>query len=212
MVTIPFSGTDEVSDTFSEMKAGIQYAVKERFVGQLLVIFGLFIFLCVPAGFLATLFVTRYYGDTYWYLTLVEVIGFIGMTVGGVLIGAWGGFKNRVKTLAVGILAFGLLAIGMGLIRNFVVYLILMIIYGIALTMVQTASTTLLQEKTAPEMMGRVFGLFGAIYSGFLPIGMVVFGPLSDFISMRLLMVMSGVLLLVLAVLIMAKMNVVDGD
>lgn len=201
-IAIPFSKTDEAPSTFLGMKAGIRYAVKERFIGQLLLIFGLFIFLCVPAGFLATLFVSRYYGDTYWYLTLVEVIGFIGMTAGGVLIGAWGGFKNRVKTLGVGMIAFGLLAIGMGVIENFVIYLVLMAVYGVALTMVQTASTTLLQEKTSPEMLGRVFGLFGAIYSGFLPIGMVVFGPLSDTVSMRLLMVVSGVLLLVMAVLV----------
>ena len=142
---------------------------------------------------------SRYYGDTYWYLTVVEVIGFIGMTAGGLLIGTWGGFANRMKTLAVGMTAFGALAIGMGLVDHFIVYLALMAIYGVALTMVQTASTTLLQENTAPEMQGRVFGLYGAMFSGFLPLGMVVFGPLADAVSMRLLMVLSGVLLLVMA-------------
>ena len=68
-----------------------------------------------------------------------------------------------------------------------------------ALTMVQTASTTLLQENSAPEMVERIFGLFGAAYFGFLPIGMVVFGLLTDRISMRLLIVASGVLLILLA-------------
>ncbi len=181
------------------MKAGFAYAAKEKFIGLLLLIFGFFIFLCVPAGFLATLFVSRYYGDTYWYFTLTEVVGFVGMTLGGLLIGAWGGFKNRVKTLAVGMFAFGALAVGMGLVDNYIFYLVLMAIYGVALTMVQTASTTLLQEKTAPEMQGRVFGLFGAMFSGFLPLGMIVFGPLADIISMRLLMIISGVLLLAMA-------------
>ncbi|NLV58711.1 MAG: MFS transporter [Clostridiales bacterium] len=198
-VAIPFEKAAGTPSMLSEMKAGIAYAAREPFVGPLLLIFGLFIFLCVPAGFLATLFVSRYYGDTYWYLTVVEVIGFIGMTAGGLLIGTWGGFANRVKTLAVGMTAFGALAIGMGLVDHFIVYLALMAIYGVALTMVQTASTTLLQENTAPEMQGRVFGLYGAMFSGFLPLGMVVFGPLADAVSMRLLMVLSGVLLLVMA-------------
>lgn len=202
-VTVPFTKAETTSSMLSEMKAGFKYAAKESFVGPLLLIFGLFIFLCVPAGFLATLFVSRHFGDTYWYLTLVEVIGFIGMTVGGLLIGAWGGFKNRVKTLVVGITAFGVLAIGLGVVENFIIYLVLMAIYGIALTMVQTASTTLLQENTAPEMQGRMFGLFGAMFSGFLPLGMVVFGPLADVVSMRLLMVISGALLLVMAAVIM---------
>lgn len=202
-VAIPFEKRENTPSMLSEMKIGIVYAVKEAFIGQLLLVFGLFIFLCVPAGFLATLFVNRYYGDTYWYMTLVEVIGFIGMTAGGILIGAWGGFKNRMKTLVVGLIAFGTLAIGMGAIDHFVVYLILMALYGVALTMVQTASTTLLQEQSSPEMQGRVFGLFGAMYSGFLPLGMAVFGPLADVISLRLLMIASGVLLLALSAFIL---------
>lgn len=198
-VALPFARSNETPSMLGELKAGIGYAVRERFVGTVLLTFGLFIFLCVPAGFLATLFVRRYYGDTYWYMTLVEVIGFIGMTAGGLLIGAWGGFKNRVKTLAVGIAAFGALAAAMGAADSFVVYLVLMAIYGVALTMVQTACTTLIQENTASEMQGRVFGLFSAMYSGFLPLGMAVFGLLADRVSMRLLMILSGVLLLVMA-------------
>ena len=202
-VAIPFEKRENTPSMLSEMKLGIMYAVKEKFIGRLLLVFGLFIFLCVPAGFLATLFVNRYYGDTYWYMTLVEVIGFIGMTAGGILIGAWGGFKNRMKTLVVGMIAFGILSICMGAVDSFVVYLILMAVYGVALTMVQTASTTLFQEQTSPDMQGRVFGLFGAMYSGFLPLGMVVFGPLADVISMRLIMIVSGVLLLAMPVIIM---------
>ncbi len=201
-LTIPFVKSEETPSMLSEMRAGFRYAAKDGFIGPLLLLFGLFIFLCVPAGFLATLFVSRYYGDTYWYLTLVEVIGFIGMMGGGILIGAWGGFKNRVKTLLVGMTAFGVLGVGMGVVDSFVVYLILMLVYGVALTMVQTASTTLLQENAAPEMQGRMFGLFGAMYSGFLPLGMIVFGPLADAVSMRVLMVVSGVLLLVMALLV----------
>ncbi len=198
-VALPFARAERKPSVFTEMKAGIQYAAKDGFIGKLLLLFGLFIFLCVPAGFLATLFVSRYYGDTYWYLTLVEVIGFIGMAGGGLLIGTWGGFKNRMKTLVVGTAAFGALAIGMGAARSFVVYLLMMAVYGVALTMVQTASTTLFQENSPPEMMGRVFGLFGAMYSGSLPLGMAVFGPLADVMSMRLLMILSGALLLIMA-------------
>ena len=153
----------------------------------------------IPAGFLATLFVSRYYGDTYFHMTLVEVIGFLGMMAGGLLISTWGGFKRHTKTLLVGMMSFGLLAILMGLVKNFYVYLALMAVYGVALTMVQTASTTLLQENSTPEMAGRVFGLFGAAYSSFLSIGMVVFGLLADRTSIRLLMVVSGILLILMA-------------
>ena len=198
-IAIPFEKRTETAPVFAEMQEGIRYAAKERFLGKLIMLFGLFIFLCVPAGFLATLFVSRYYGDTYFHMTVVEVIGFLGMMAGGLLISTWGGFKRHTKTLLVGMISFGLLAILMGLAENFYVYLVLMAVYGVALTMVQTSSTTLLQENSTPEMSGRVFGLFGAAYSSFLPIGMVVFGLLADRISMRLLMVISGGLLILMA-------------
>ena len=153
-IVIPFEERTETAPVFAEMQEGIRYAAKERFLGKLIMLFGLFIFLCVPAGFLATLFVSRYYGDTYFHMTLVEVIGFLGMMAGGLLISTWGGFKRHTKTLLVGMVSFGLLAILMGLANNFYVYLVLMAVYGVALTMVQTASTTLLQENSTPEMSG----------------------------------------------------------
>ena len=198
-IAIPFEKKAEAAPVFAEMQEGIRYAVRECFLGKLIMLFGLFIFLCVPAGFLANLFVSRYYGDTYLHMTLVEVIGFLGMMAGGLLISTWGGFKRHIKTLLTSMMSFGALAIAMGLIDNFHVYLALMAVYGVALTMVQTASTTLLQENSTPEMAGRIFGLYGAAYSSFLPIGMVVFGLLADRTSMRLLMVISGSLLILMA-------------
>ena len=198
-IAIPFEKRTDSAPIFAEMQEGIRYAAKERFLGKLIMLFGLFIFLCVPAGFLATLFVSRYYGDTYFHMMLIEVIGFLGMMTGGLLISTWGGFKCHTKTLLVGMMSFGLLAILMGLVKNFYVYLLLMAVYGVALTMVQTASTTLLQENSTPEISGRVFGLLGAAHSSFLPIGMVVFGLLADRVSMRLLMAISGGLLIMIA-------------
>ena len=114
----------------------------------------------------------------------------------------WGGFKSRVTTMSVGLIAFGSLAIGMGLSKQFVLYLTLMIIYGVAITMVQTATTTLIQEKAEMSMQGRVFGLLGAMYSGFLPVGMALFGPMADKIALQWIMVGSGIALLALSVFV----------
>jgi len=189
----------EKASVFSDIKQGMRYAFSDRFLGRLLLVYGLFIFLCVPAGFLAQLLVSRVYGDTYWHLTAVELFGFAGMALGGLLMGFWGGFRNRGKTLLAGLAAFGALAIGMGVSRNFIFYLSLMLLYGVALTTVQTATTTLIQERAETAVQGRVFGLMGSIYSGFLPIGMAVFGPLSDYIPLQWLMAGSGAALILIA-------------
>ena len=191
----------EKSGVLSDMKIGVRYAFSDRGIGKLLIIYGLFTFFCVPAGYLAGLLVRRVFGDTYWYLTAVEVVGFAGMMAGGVAMSTWGGFRSREKTLAAGLLAFGSFAIGMGFSKNFILYLGLMAFYGVALTMVQTAITTMLQEKTDTSMQGRVFGLLGTMYAGFLPIGMAVFGPLADIVPLQWIMIGSGIALILIAVI-----------
>lgn len=74
-----------------------------------------------------------------------------------------------------------------------------MVCYGVALAMVQTVITTMLQEKTDTSMQGRVFGLLGTMYAGFLPIGMAMFGPLADILPLQWIMVGSGIALIVIA-------------
>lgn len=201
-VLIPYERkqTEETS-ILADLKAGISYAFSESLIGRLLIIYGLFVFMCVPAGFLAGLLVSRVYGDTYGYLAVVELVGFAGMTLGGLLMSTWGGFKSRKATLLLGLTIFGIMAILMGLSTNFIFYLVLMALYGVALTMVQTATTTLLQEKTETSMQGRVFGLLGSMYSGCMPIGMAIFGPLADVIPLQWIMIASGVMLIVIAVI-----------
>ncbi|MCI6960749.1 MAG: MFS transporter [Clostridiales bacterium] len=193
------------TSVFIDMKIGIKYTLSDKLIGKVLTVYGLFIFLCVPAGFLSQLFVSRVYGETYWYLTAAELAGFIGMVAGGILMSIWGGFKSRVTTMSVGLIAFGSLAIGMGLSKQFALYLTLMIIYGVAITMVQTATTTLIQEKAEMSMQGRVFGLLGAMYSGFLPVGMAIFGPMADEISLKWIMIGSGIALIALSIFVGAN-------
>ncbi len=145
----------------------------------------------------AGLLVSRIYGDTYWYLTAVEICGFGGMVVGGLLMSVWGGFHKRSKTMFSGLAVFGIMAIGMGITQIFLLYLIFMICYGVALTIIQTTITTLLQENTNVSMQGRIFGFMGAMCMLFAtPFGMVVFGPLADIISLQWIMISSGIILL----------------
>ena len=195
----PHASSQNESSVLADMKIGINYAFSHRLVGRLLIIYGLFIFLSVPAGFLAQLLVSRVFGDTYWYLTAMELVGFAGMAAGGMLMSIWGGFKSRVKTLLIGLAIFGALAIGMGGATSFILYLGLMLFYGVALTMVQTAVTTLIQEEAEAAMQGRVFGLLGSMYAGFLPFGMIVFGPLADILPLQWIMIGSGAALILIA-------------
>ncbi len=196
---VPVTDDSDAAPTFlTDIKYGFRYVVSSPLIARVLIVYGLFIFLTVPAGFLAQLYVNRTYGTAYWYMTAVELVGFFGMTGGGILMSTWGGFKNRQKTFAAGLALFGVLAVGMGFSSNFILYLGCMLLYGIALTITQTAATTLIQENAEASMQGRVFGLFSSAYALFLPIGMAVFGPLADVMSMKIIMIASGSILVLL--------------
>ena len=180
----------------SALKTGLSYAFSHSPVRRLLILYGLFVFLCVPAGFLSGLLVSRAYGSSYGYLTAAELAGFAGMTAGGALMGTWGGFSRKEKTLSAGLVLFGAMTVLMGTTPDFPLYLVFMLVYGIALTAVQTTITTLLQECTDASVRGRVFGMLGSVYSGFLPLGMAVFGPLSDQMPLQWIMTASGIFLI----------------
>ena len=205
-VRLPERKNEEVSvSTFFDIKTGIQYAFTQKLIGGLLMVYGLFTFLCVPAGYLSGLLVSRVYGDTYWYLTAVELCGFGGMMAGGLLMSVWGGFKKRRKTMFLGLVIFGAMAIGMGVTTHFILYLTFMIIYGVALTTVQTTITTSLQENTESSMQGRIFGFMGSMYAVCYPVGMAIFGLMADTIPLQWIMVGSGIALILIPVFITTK-------
>jgi len=185
---------------FSEIKEGIAFAFGNKLVGRLLLIYGAFIFLCVPSGFLTPLMIERTFGQNYMYLSINEMVGCAGMVLGGLLIGAWGGFKNRNKTLASGILLYAVFSIALGLTSYFWLFAGVIFIMSLSIPVAQTSVTTLLQEKVTPEMQGRAFSLLNVMFTGFMPLGMVVFGPMADVIPIGLMMIGTGALLTLLAI------------
>jgi DHA3 family macrolide efflux protein-like MFS transporter len=141
----------------------------------------------------------------------VELVGFGGMMLGGLLMSIWGGFKSRRITLAAGLGIFGLMAIGMGISSQIESYLVFMGLYGIALTTVQTTLTTMLQENAEASMIGRVSGLMSSLYSSCYPIGMAFFGPLADSVPLRWMIVWSGAALLMVACTVCCNSKIDTG-
>ena len=93
----------------------------------------------------------------------------------------------------------------MGVSPHFLLYLVMMFVYSEALTVIQTAVTTIIQERSESAVQGRVFGLMGAMYSGFLPVGMAIFGPLADLMPLQWIMVGSGIALVFVTAVLRAK-------
>ena len=120
------------------------------------------------------------------------------MMIGGVFIASWGGFKNKIHTMTFACLIFGACTFALGVIPVFWVYLIFMGVVGVVMPMFNTPTMVLLQEKVEGDYLGRVFGVLGMISTSMMPLGMLIFGPISDYMEIEWLLIGTGILLFIL--------------
>jgi DHA3 family macrolide efflux protein-like MFS transporter len=187
-------------DYFRDLREGFRYIKKQGFVLRLIVLSVFFLFAASPTAFLTTLQVTRKFGADVWRLTAIEVAFLVGMIAGGILIGTWGGFKNRVYTMTLACALYGAEAIGLGLAPAFWLYLAIMGTMGMTMPLYNTPSMVLLQTKVEPEYMGRVFSVFSMVSSLVMPGGMLIFGPLADIIAIDPILIVTGGVILLLGI------------
>ena len=76
-----------------------------------------------------------------------EVFWSGGAVIGGLVISFWGGFANRLHTMALATVAFGVTITLMGMAGSFWLYLSIMLISGIFMPIFGTAETVLIQEN-----------------------------------------------------------------
>ena len=182
---------------FSDMHKGFVYIKNHEYVKRFFVFCAFFFFLAAPAAFLTPLQVTRSFGGDVWRLTAIEITFSIGMMAGGIIMASWGGLRNKVHTMTLSSLIIGVCTFALGIVPVFWVYLIFMGLIGVAMPIFNTPSTVLLQEKVEADFLGRVFGVLGMISSSMMPLGMLIFGPVSDLVKIEWLLMGTGVLLFV---------------
>ncbi len=203
----------EKIDYFADLKQGIDYIRTHAYLKRFYVFIGVFHFLITPVAMLSPLQVTRNYGGVIWRLTAIEIAFSSGMLIGGLIISAWGGFKNRIHTMTLSTMITGLLILALGTQINFYVYLFIMFSAGITIPLFSTPSTVLLQENVDNIYLGRVFSVMSMIYSVTMPIGMLLFGPLADAIAIEWLLLVTGALVFVQGFfLIGSKVLVAAGE
>jgi DHA3 family macrolide efflux protein-like MFS transporter len=170
-----------------------------------------FFFLAAPAAFLTPLQVTRSFGNEVWRLTAIEIAFSVGMMLGGITMATWGGFSNKIHTMTLASLLFGICTFALGIVPLFWSYLFFMGIIGIAMPIFNTPSMVLLQQNVEPDFLGRVFGVLGMISSSMMPLGMLVFGPLSDVVRIELLLMGTGTLMFVQAFFLIGDKVLVEA-
>jgi MFS transporter, DHA3 family, macrolide efflux protein len=210
-VTIPKhvnEGKKQTTSGVQDFFAGLRYVKTHTFLIPFFIYLFFVLILVSPVAFLSPLQVVRSFqtfGTEVFRLTMVEVGFSLGMTIGALLVAWWGGFNNRIVTagIAISIMGFGVLMLGV--VANFYVYIFFMLVQGVVLPFYNTPMTVMIQEQVDPAYMGRVSSISTMINSIAMPIGIALFGPLADVVSIELLLLISGALMMIFGFLYLAN-------
>lgn len=205
------ANADEKISYFTDMKEGFRYIKSHNYVKAFFTFCIIFFILVSPSAFLTPLQVTRSFGNDVWRLTAIEIFFAGGMLAGGIIMLSWGGFKNKVFTMVSANIIIGIFTMALGITSVFWIYLIFMGVVGIAIPMFNTPATVLLQQKVEPDYLGRVFGVLGMISSLMMPAGMLIFGPIADFIKIEWLLIGTGFAMVALSLFILKSKDLVDA-
>ena len=158
-------------------RPGLRGLVAIFFVVNLAVVFGFAV--------LQPMILARTGNDAAALASVNTAIG-VGGIVGGIILTAWGGPKDRVRGMMwgiVGLAASAQIAVAMG--RTVPVWIAGILIGAALLPIVNGALQSVIQTKVAGELQGRVFGAVQFVTEIAAPLAMCAAGPLADHVFER---------------------------
>jgi DHA3 family macrolide efflux protein-like MFS transporter len=152
-------------------------------------------FLISPAFSLLPILVTKHFGGQAIQLATLESTWGLGVVLGGITLGVWGGFRKRIFTSLGGLILMGASIIFVGLAPGsaFTLAVIAMFVAAFANPICNGPLLAAVQAAVAPEMQGRVFSLISSFASAMTPIGLIIAGPLADRIGPNSWFVVGGI-------------------
>ncbi len=201
----------------SDVREGFRYVWSWPGMALLGVIAAVLNFLFNPAFALMPILVTQHFHGQALQLAWMESAWSIGLVIGGLTLGVWGGFRRKMLTSLIGLVlqGIGTLLIGLAPSSAFGLALGSMFVTGFMNVLVNGPIFAMLQAKVAPEMQGRVFTLVGSFSGMMAPLGMVIAGPVADALGVQFWFVLAGaacVLMAVVAFFIPALMHLDDTN
>ncbi|WP_284251281.1 MFS transporter [Litorihabitans aurantiacus] len=184
---------EEGAGYFADLTEGVRYVMGHRFVRWLLGLWAIVMVLAAAPSFLTPLMVARSFGEEPWKLMALEIAFSVGMMAAGGAVATWGEKVPRLTLIVASSVAFGALSIALGLSPTIWIFFLFMFLVGATVPAFTTPSMTALQETVPPERQGRVFGFVGIVMAVSMPLGMVVFGPLANVVSVQTVLVLAGV-------------------
>lgn len=192
-------GSPQLSDEpslWQDLTEGWKYVIGWSGLLGIILLAMLVNFLISPAFSILPLVVTEHFGLGPYELGFLNSAFGIGVIVGGLVLSAWGGFKNRILTslLALTLSGIALLSVGLAGSNMYLLAVIGVAAFGFLNPLVNGPLMAVMQAKVEPEIQGRVFTLLTAGASLASPLGLAIAGPVSDATNNQFWFVVGGIL------------------
>ncbi len=183
-----------ISTVWTDVREGFLYVYRWKGVFMIITMAAVINFLFAPGMTLMPLLVTDHFQGGALQLSYLEAVSGIGVIIGGLLLGVWGGFRSRVVTSLTGLIfmGVGVAIVGIAPASAFWVALLGMGFMGLMNPITNGPLQAILQARVAPEMQGRVFMLVGSVCAAMMPLSMLVAGPVSNWLGIQAWYLASG--------------------
>ncbi len=201
---------------WADFRDGFSYVWTWPGLMMLLVMSMLINLLFSPAISLFPLLVTKHFQQGAAEFGWLQGAWGLGIVLGGVLLGIWGGFKRRIYTSQLGLLGLGIALTLLGLLppSGFTLGVVFVLMAGMMLPLSNGSFWAVMQATVDPARQGRVFSLVISLASAMAPLGLLLAGPLVDTYGVPLWYQVGGSLTILLGVfgfLIPAVRDLEDG-
>lgn len=152
-------------------------------------------FLFTPTDALLPILTLNHFGGGAEEFAALQVSIGLGMIIGGVALGVWGGFKRRMLTICFALAATGLATMAIGLAPSgwYLMALAAIFATGAFVSIVNGALAAVMQAVIPAEMQGRVFSLISSSALAMTPLGLAIGGPTADWLGPQIWYVIAGV-------------------
>jgi DHA3 family macrolide efflux protein-like MFS transporter len=178
-----------------DLAEGFRYAAH---LPGLMTFFGVAIvvsFVFFPAIALIPILVTDHFGGEALQLAWMDSAWGIGIVLGGLTLGVWGGFKRLMDTAGFGLCGqgIGMAVVGMAPASGFAIGVGGLFFTGFMFPITNGPLQAILQSNVAPSMQGRIFTLMNSITSAVTPVSLLIAGPVADAVGVRFWFALAGI-------------------
>ncbi|MHA1948364.1 MAG: MFS transporter [Candidatus Thorarchaeota archaeon] len=159
-------------------------------------------FVLIPTFALTPLLVLLHFSGGAFELAWIESMMGIGMILGGITLGVWGGFKKRMVTSLVAILVAAASIFVVGLAPGNLIQLAIvgMFVAGMMIPLASGSIMAVVQSIVPPKIQGRVFTVLISLGPVMTPVGLAIAGAVGEAFGIQAWYLLGGIILAIIGI------------